>query len=163
MNQTSFDIGDIGSWIEAVDQAGLVARIEEIEGQIAALMDEGRRLHAALDFKEKWDKANLESSQHSAVPPRMQAVPEAHVPLDSDVPVQGKTDAALRVLGSDPHREWPIADIAHELITRGWMENSESDHASLASTLSRLNADGKIYRPQRGRYQLAPPSQGWNA
>jgi hypothetical protein len=88
--------------------------------------------------------------------PVLKAVPEAHLGLDGPPP-QSKAEAAVRVLASDPSRSWSIPDVGREMVGQGWMTDSESDLASLASTLSRLVSDGKIFRPQRGFYRLGPP------
>jgi hypothetical protein len=154
MSQNLFEIGPIETWIEEFDPQAALARVREIEGQIAALGEEQGRLEAAIRFKENWEDAHPDIAQSRR---RMRAVPEAHIPLDSDIPVRGKTDAALRVLGSDPDREWNGIEIGDQLIKRGWMEDSEGEYASLLSTLSRLYSEGRVHRPYRGHYRLSPP------
>ena len=87
--------------------------------------------------------------------PEMIAVPEAHLGLDGPAP-QSKAAAALRVLGSESNRSWSAQEVAGVMVGRGWMD--DGDLASLASTLSRLHAERKIYRPSRGKYQLSSPN-----
>ncbi len=86
-------------------------------------------------------------------------VPEAHLGLDGPPP-RSKAEAVLRVLGSAPNREWSAENVGRLMVARNWMTDSDRDSASLGAILSRLHADGKIFRPQRGRYQLAPPEDG---
>jgi hypothetical protein len=157
MSNNPFELGPIESWIEGFDLEGALARIGEIKSQIDALGEEQGRLEAAIAFKERWDHAHPDLDRPP--PRRMRAAPDAHIPLDSPIPIRGKTDGALRVLGSDPDREWNAYEIGQELIERGLMEDSESEYASLASTLSRLYSEGKIHRPYRGHYRLSPPTK----
>lgn len=98
---------------------------------------------------------SLDLSEWNEVP-EMQVVPEAHFGLGDPAP-RSKTEAAVRVLASDPSRRWSTPEVGQAMIAAGWMEDSDSDLASLASALSRLVAERKIFRPQRGQYQLARP------
>jgi hypothetical protein len=88
----------------------------------------------------------------------MTVVPEAHLGLGG-VPPQSKAEAAVRVLASAPEIQWSTPQIGRVMVAQGWMDESDGEMASLASTLSRLVAEKKIFRPQRGQYQLAPPNQ----
>jgi hypothetical protein len=157
MNRKPFDIAPIESWIESLEPPAVLARIQQIGHQIEQLTEERHRWEAALDFKKKWDESHLDRDQGSKAKRSGQAVPQAHLPLDGGPPIQGKTDGALRVLGSDPNREWNAFEIGEELVRRGLMEDNEGEYASLASTLSRLYSEGKIHRPYRGHYRLSPP------
>lgn len=143
----------IDSWVKSLDADAIGNRLEQIETEMDALKEERKWLLEALEFKNRW--THSERSQESSRIVR--AVPEAHFPLDGGPPVRGKTDAVLRVLGSEPDREWMSIEIGEQLIMRGWMEDSESDYASLLSTLSRLYSEGRIHRPHRGHYRLSPP------
>jgi hypothetical protein len=93
--------------------------------------------------------------QNSAV---IRAVPAAHFGLDGPQPMS-KAEAVLRILGSDPAREWRAEDVGKVMIERSWMTESEKDFASLGAILSRLNSEGKIHRPDRGLYRLSPPAE----
>lgn len=86
----------------------------------------------------------------------MQAVPEAHMGLGGPLP-SSKAEAALRVLGSEPDRAWSPGEVAEAMAGLGWISSPEKELASVNSTLSRLHGERKIFRPNRGRYQLAPP------
>jgi hypothetical protein len=90
--------------------------------------------------------------------PVMEIVPEAHFGLGGPEP-QSKTEAAVRVLVSEPERPWSTPEVGRVMVELGWMNDTESDFASLASTLSRLVGEGKILRPQRGQYMLLPPGE----
>lgn len=100
--------------------------------------------------------APLAPRQETPAIPTTVAVPKAHINLDGPEP-QSKADAAIRILASNPDSQWGVQDVGKVMIERGWMTDSDSDLASLGSTLSRLHTEGKISRPDRGRYQLAPP------
>jgi len=101
---------------------------------------------------------SVDTSLWEAIPV-MQIVPEAHLGLGGPPP-QSKAEGAIRVLASDPARQWTTRDVGQVMVAQGWMDDSGGDLASLASTLSRLVAEKKIFRPQRGQYQLAPPNEG---
>lgn len=90
--------------------------------------------------------------------PAIQAVPEAHFGLEGPMP-QTKAEAVVRVLASQPNEPWTTPEVAQAMIAQGWMSESENDMASVASSLSRLHAQHKIFRPVRGHYQLAPPNR----
>lgn len=145
----------IKPWVESLDSSAIGEHLERIDAEIAALQSERGWLLEGLEFKHRWDEAQS-GGPNAAPPPR--AVPEAHFPLDGGPPIRTKTEGLLRVMGSDPHREWTTPDIAEIMIKKGWMDDSEGDHASLTSTLSRLVGESRIHRPQRGRYRLAPTS-----
>jgi hypothetical protein len=142
------------SWVDSLDVAAVEERLRQIEFEIETLGSERDWLMEGLTFKQRWSKAH---SAETPSPPARRAVPEAHFPLDGGPPIQNKTEGLLRVLGSDPDREWTAAEISSEMIPRGWMDDSSGDMATLMATLSRLVAEGRIHRPQRGRYRLSPP------
>lgn len=92
------------------------------------------------------------------LPDDYQPVPEAHLGLGGPRP-RSKAEGALRVLGTAPGRAWSPAEVAQVMAEAGWVVETPKELASITSTLSRLHGERKIFRPHRGRYQLAPPME----
>jgi hypothetical protein len=149
----------IDDWIRALDEGQVKSRLDDIDRAVEGLEAERSLLRQALDLKHRWaargDRPLPAEVDDIDTSRPMLPVPEAHLGLEGPVPT-GKSEAALRVLGSSPDREWAAKEVAAELVRLGWMEDTARDHDSLASTLSRLAKDRKIHRPRRGLYRLAP-------
>jgi hypothetical protein len=159
----------IASWIVALDETGAEMLLHDLDAQIQALHEKRKWIVDALALKKRWTQAQspqatAPSNEPSSVPsqPRMIPVPDAHIPLDFESPPRGKTAAVLRILGSEPDREWSTQAIRDMMVERDWMTTEDKDYASLMSTLSRMSTDSgsgqMIYRPSRGHYRLSPPT-----
>jgi len=61
------------------------------------------------------------------------------------------TKGIVQLLGSDPEREWQVAEIVAALKDGGVA--SKNIEGSVRNTLARLHRTGKIAIPTRGRYQ----------
>jgi len=149
----------IGTWIDSLDDEQVRARIQVLSDEIATRSAEYQWLQRALELKQQWRTAiaqgqlPVEAAAPDA-PSAMVAVPDAHFPLDGGPTPRGKTEAVLRVLGSDPQRGFSSQVIRDMLVDRGWMTADEGDYASLLSTLSRMATEHQIYRLARGIYRL---------
>lgn len=95
--------------------------------------------------------------QEESTPRR--AVPEAHLGMSGPEP-QSKAEGVLRILGTDVEREWSPQEVSDVMARSGWVSDASVELPSVTSTLSRLYAEDKVFRPQRGRYRLAPASGG---
>lgn len=152
-------LSPIDVWVSSLDESQVVARLSEIDRTVDELEAERGLLRQALDLKRKWatrgEQADATAPDEPDTTRPMVAVPEAHLGLDGPAPA-GKAAAALRILGSQPGREWSARDVATEMVRLGWMADTQKDLESLASTLSRLAKDRKVHRPRRGAYRLTP-------
>jgi hypothetical protein len=135
----------------------------EVESPIAVLpvlisaAENGRILRLDQTVFAPIDLPPEDQIEFSMLQEVMQAVPEAHLGLEAPSP-ESRTEAVLRILGTAVFQPWTTQMIAEVMAEQGWMPNDESTRASIASTLSRLVADGRIHRLTRGQYQLAPPN-----
>jgi hypothetical protein len=149
----------LDSWINALDDHQVEARLVEINAAIDELEAERSLLTQALTLQRQWRaRAEIDPSEETDEPKLtspMVPVPEAHRGLGGPAPT-GKVEAALRVLGAHGDRDWTARAIGDKLVSLGWMEDTEKDYDSLASTMSRLAKERKIHRPRRGVYRLRP-------
>jgi hypothetical protein len=139
---------------QALDAEGHEVESPKAVNTVLSAAAKAGRLQRQGDF---YAPLSLDLSAWEGIP-AMQVIPEAHFGLDGPSP-QSKAEAAVRALASEPDRQWTTPEVGQVMIARGWMDDSDSDIASLASTLSRLVAERKIFRPRRGQYQLAPPNE----
>lgn len=135
-----------------VDDGHAVEGNDAVLAILQAAVDAGRIQEVASGVFA----ANSMDAEKLASVPAVLTVPGAHLGLGGRAP-RSKAEAAVRVLGSDPQRNWTTPEAGRKMVELGWMNDTENDFASLASTLSRLVAEGKIFRPERGAYRFLPP------
>jgi hypothetical protein len=133
-----------GHEIEGPDAVQRVMEMAAVEGRI-------RRIDKHLFAPAEWP-----TEEFNVAP--MVAVPEAHLGLGGRPP-KTKAEGVLRVLGSDPTKDWSAAQVGRVMVAQGWLSEAADETASLTATLSRLQGENKIFRPERGRYQLLAPSE----
>jgi hypothetical protein len=124
-----------------------------VEPVMLAAVESGRMKRLDSDW---FAPMGLDTSDWNEGVSTMEAVPEAHMGLGPPAP-QSKAEGAIRVLASEPERFWTTREVVTTMVEVGWLGDIESNIASMASALSRLHAEKKIFRPRRGRYRLAPP------
>jgi hypothetical protein len=143
----------------SLDEKAVRDRLREIELDMSDLAEERRRLIEALDLKQLWLYGSRDGGDDPDAPDLslpMKAIPEAHMGLGGPAP-RTRVEAALRVMGLEPDREWTAPDLAVELVRLGWMGTAEGELESLGAQLGRLAKDRRIHRPRRGAYRLTPP------
>jgi hypothetical protein len=80
-------------------------------------------------------------------------------PLDTSGERPGLTDAILRIMATDPAKEWPAGEIIQLLEEHDWMPEAAKPRNAVFATLSSM--DGRrIERVDRGTYRLQLNSVG---
>jgi hypothetical protein len=68
----------------------------------------------------------------------------------------GLTEAILLTMGTNTRLEWDAELLLDHLKSRDWEPRGQTPKNSIAATLSRLRAEGKVARVRPGVYSLAP-------
>jgi len=71
----------------------------------------------------------------------------------------GLATAMLVIMSSPPSSQWTADLLLGHLASRDWAPRGKTPKNSVAATLSRLVADGKVVRVKAGTYQIAQPGQ----
>jgi len=129
---------------------------------IAALRRESDQLTVTIESLEHaLAVLSPDGGEHSPTTPQEPTTPEepvAHKRVRAGKPgrvaVAGGgsiTKGIVQLLGSDPEREWQVAEIVAALKDGGVV--SKNIEGSVRNTLARLHRTDKIAIPTRGRYQ----------
>lgn len=124
------------------------ARIEQLQGELAAAEARARDLAALIRLTER-----LYPEASAAEVPASAPVRKVVSTLDTKV-------AALAVLKDTTPKAWKVEALAQEMLRRGWVpEASQSPHLLVASAMSRLMRSGEsgISRPRYGHYSWTAP------
>jgi hypothetical protein len=68
----------------------------------------------------------------------------------------------LTIMREHPGREWRPTQIHAEMVRRDWLPESQTHRKRFYATLSRMadDDDGRLIRPRKGIYRLAPEYGG---
>jgi AcrR family transcriptional regulator len=137
------------------------------EATLATMRDEEARIRALVD--DVTDQLRKIQQQIAMVEEALElrrfavdsdsgvGTEQASVAVNGRTPARGR-EAVMALLNQHPpEREWAIAEVVKELADRGWAK-PDDDHA-VSVSLSRLFRAGKVYRPRKGVYTLAPPTE----
>jgi hypothetical protein len=121
---------DVQMALRLLDEKQIAANLNEVESRILRLERQAEGWRLMLKARRMLEDEEITESD---------TAPENVVALRVATPQRpGITEAILRVMETDPDREWRSSEIYESLSRNGWVPESANPRKTMGATLSRM-------------------------